>query len=303
MRILSIYKLFCSAAISLILAINCFAQENDQVKTDFSFGVIADCQYCNVVGVGERKYSLSPQKLSKCVDHFNGLNPGFVVHLGDFIDRDFESFDVVGPIYNQLKMPKYHVLGNHDFSVSDNLKKDVPAKMGLSKKYYDFELNDWRFIVLDGNDISFHAYPKNSEPYNAASNYYEEHQISSPKWNGATGPDQIIWLKSVLNSAEQNGESVVMFCHFPIYPKNVHNLWNASEIIEIIKEYSCVKAYMNGHNHAGNYGIKENIHFLTFKGMVDTKENSYALVEVSKDYLRVTGFGREENRKLKINKN
>ncbi len=280
----------------------CFAQDNKESKIDFSFGVIADCQYCNVVGSGERKYTLSPQKLSKCVNHFNDMDLGFVVHLGDFIDRDFSSFDVVGPIYKQLKMPKYHVLGNHDFSVSDNLKKDVPAKMGLSKKYYDFNLNGWRFIVLDGNDISFHAYPKNSNEHKIASEYYEKHQISSPKWNGAIGPDQINWLKSVLHNAEQKGESVVLFCHFPIFPENVHNLWNAPEIIEIINQYSCVKAYMNGHNHAGNYGIKEGVHYVTFKGMVDTKQNSYASVEVLKDQLQVTGFGREENRKLKIRK-
>ncbi|MFT6059924.1 MAG: hypothetical protein ACJAU9_001352 [Lentimonas sp.] len=34
------------------------------------------------------------------------LDLAFVTHLGDFIDRDFESFDEVNSIYNQLKMPK-----------------------------------------------------------------------------------------------------------------------------------------------------------------------------------------------------
>ena len=42
----------------------------------------------------------------------------------------------------------------------------------------------WRFVVLDGNDISFHAYPKDSEKYKEAEEYYTANKISSPKWNG-----------------------------------------------------------------------------------------------------------------------
>ena len=65
------------------------------------------------------------------MEHYNKLNLSFVVHLGDFIDRDFESFDKVVPIYNRLKAPHYHVLGNHDFEVADDKKALVPTKLGL----------------------------------------------------------------------------------------------------------------------------------------------------------------------------
>jgi len=34
--------------------------------------------------------------------------------------------------------------------------------------------------------------------------------------------------------------------------------------------------------------------------MVDTKETSYATIQVKKDQMIVTGFGREENRILEI---
>ena len=106
-------------------------------KPLFSFGAVADCQYCDVKGKG-RRYRLSPGKLTRCVAHYNRLDLEFVVHLGDFIDRDFKSFDVVGPIYNRLKARRYHALGNHDFSVADELKSRVPKKMGLPSRYYDF---------------------------------------------------------------------------------------------------------------------------------------------------------------------
>ncbi len=134
-------------------------------NVQYAFGAIADCQYHDIKGNGVRKYSLSKSKLSNCVEKFNKMDLEYVVHLGDFIDRDFESFDVLNPIFNTLHMPKYHVLGNHDFSVKDDLKKDVPKKMGLTERYYDFYVKGWRFIVLDGNDISFHANPKNSEEW------------------------------------------------------------------------------------------------------------------------------------------
>ena len=44
-------------------------------KPLFSFGVIADCQYCNVTvpKTAQRQYALSPKKLTACVEHLNRL--------------------------------------------------------------------------------------------------------------------------------------------------------------------------------------------------------------------------------------
>ncbi len=284
----------------LLISINGMAQQKTDSPGTFSFGVIADCQYCSDPGTGARKYAQSVDKLDVCVKHFNTLDLEFVVHLGDFIDRDFESFDVVGPVYAQLKAPKYHVLGNHDFSVADDKKALVPAKMNMPSKYYDFEIKGWRFVVLNGNDISFHGYPEGSKEYEHAATYYEENKISSPKWNGGMGDAQLNWLKKVLKKASKNHENVVLYSHFPIFPENVHNLWNANEVLELIEKYPCVKAYVNGHNHAGNYGVHAGIHYVTMKGMVDTEETSYAVIHVTADSMEIEGFGREENRDLKL---
>jgi predicted phosphodiesterase len=302
MRIKIFIIVLCFAIVGLSLFTNIFSSDSKIDKVEFSFGIIADCQYCNFVGEGVRKYSLSNSKLEKCVNHFNTMNLKYSVHLGDFIDRNFESFDVVNPIYEKLNIPGYHVLGNHDFSVSDEKKNDVPKKMGLSSRYYDFEQNGWRFIVLDGNDISFHAYPSNSKNYEHASEYYVQNSVESPKWNGAIGTEQLAWLKNVLEKSTSEEEKVILYCHFPIYPENVHNLWNAEEIIKLLEQFSCVKAYINGHNHAGNYDVKQGIHYLTIKGMVDTEQSSYAIITVNDELIKVTGYGREENRLLEIRK-
>ena len=268
----------------------------------FSYGVIADCQYSRYEDSGNRRYSLSGQKLKQAVIHFNKMDLEFVVQLGDFIDKDFTSYDTVLPILQQLNVDIFHVLGNHDFSVPDTLKDSVMKKLNLRSRYYDFAVKKYRFIVLDGNDISFHAYPKESDAYQETLLYYQQNKIDSPEWNGALGQQQLIWLRSVLNKACQSDEKVILFCHFPVYPENIHNLWNALEVMKVIESYPCVKAFMSGHNHQGNYGFKAGIHYLTFKGMVETEQTAYAEIMVYADSLKVIGFGREQDRVLTLNK-
>ena len=110
--------------------------------------------------------------------------------------------------------------------------------------------------------------------------------------------EQLEWLGDVLEKASRKNQKVIIFCHFPVYPQDPHNLWNSEQVIELIEDYNCVKAYLNGHNHKGNYGTRSGIHFLTMKGMVDTNENAYGVITIRNDTLYVTGFGREENRDL-----
>jgi len=265
----------------------------------FRFGAVADCQYCNATSK-VRKYSQSPAKLTACVEHYNKLDLAFVVHLGDFIDRDFSSFDKVVPIYNRLKAPHYHVLGNHDFSVADDKKALVPAKLGLTDRYYDFVRKGWRFIAIDGNDVSLYAWPKDDPRTKAAAEFHKSLKPRPASWNGAVGDQQLKWIESKLQAATKAGERVMLFCHFPIYPKNGHNLWNDKVLTGLLARYPCVAAYLNGHNHAGNYGQRDGIHYLTLKGMVDTEESSYSVIEVYPDRLKVNGYGREMDRDLPL---
>lgn len=283
------------------LLMNNSGQLNAQ-EPDLTFGVIADCQYCDIERTGERKYSQSPAKLEQAVSHLNSIDLDFVIHLGDFIDRDYESFQVVLPIWERLRMPAHHVLGNHDFSVDDEYKSSIHSLLDMPAKYYDFSVKGWRFVVLDGNDISLHAHPEGSNMHRKSREYYEKHAAGSPDWNGALGGQQLSWLKNVLRRAEKSGENVILFCHFPVYPENRHNLWNAPEIIELIENYPGVKMYMNGHNHAGNYGQKDGVHYLTLKGMVNTDTTAYAVVQLCENQVKISGYGREINLDLSLSK-
>ncbi|TNJ46197.1 metallophosphoesterase [Tamlana fucoidanivorans] len=290
----------------LIIGLLVFACKTSTDKSDGSFeiGVIADCQYCACETQAPRFYKAAKQKLQVAVDFLNTKDLEYTIHLGDFIDRGFASFDTVLPIWNALKSEKRHVLGNHDFSVADSLKRFVPNKMGLKTRYYSFKKFNWRFIVLDGNELSFYG----AEPHKIKQTDSLFNQLKSDNlpnvavWNGGLSHEQLQWIKSELDKAIVNDEHVGIYCHFPaIRERDLHNLWNFKEFQKLIQPYENVKFYFNGHNHAGDYAVKDGVHYLTFKGMLDTQDSTaFSVVQFTKDSIFIKGFGRETSRRLKI---
>ena len=93
---------------------------------------------------------------------------------------------------------------------------------------------------------------------------------------------------------------MIVACHFPLYTKDNHNLFNNKELFYLISRYACVKAYFCGHYHSGSYKLKEGIHLVNFRGMVDTEQNAFAVVTLSADSILIKGYGREPDRRLKI---
>lgn len=272
---------------------------------DLAIGIIADCQYCHCEATPARFYKKSLKKLQNAVDTLNSSPLDYAIHLGDFIDRNFNSFDTVGPIWNNLKTKKYQVLGNHDFSVADSLKPLVPKKMNLKERYYSFVEPNWRFIVLDGNDLSYQGAitPKKREQTDSL---YALLSISKPPnlqtWNGGLSLEQLEWVENELILARQNRENVGFYCHFPVLGEDkVHRLWNSTQFLTLIDQYPNVKFYFNGHNHNGDYAERQGVHFLTFKGMVDTDNTTaFAKVRITTDSILVQGHGREPSRNLMI---
>ncbi|MGI8605316.1 MAG: metallophosphoesterase [Verrucomicrobiales bacterium] len=273
---------------------------NDQPH--LRFGVIADCQYADqeVDPKLNRHYRLSPQKLSEAVEHLNLSSLDFVVNVGDTIDRRFQSFEKVLPIFRALRMQCYHVLGNHDFDVAEDVKAIVARRLGIEgSTYFAWNRKGWRFVVLDGNEVSLFAHPRASPAYLESEKYYQSIGGKAPTYNGAVGAGQLRWLRGQLEASRLHHERVIVFCHYPVFPENHHNLWNASELLKLISPFNdVVAAWMNGHNHGGNYGVKDGIHFVNFKGMVDTTENCWAEVAVFADRLEITGYAREPSRDL-----
>ncbi len=278
----------------------------DQESPIFSFGLIADAQYADQDPVGKRFYRSSLVNLALAVDTLNDHNLSFVAHLGDLIDREYRSYDSIFPIYQQLNSKAYIVLGNHEFAVDSSYKSQVISRLGLTHRYYDFTVQGWRFLVLDGQGNSVFTHEKNSPAFQLAQftlkDLRNKNAANAFEWNGGIDSTQMEWIKNKLDQATENDEKVVMFCHYPTYPLNeTHNIWNDYALVELIDEYPVVKAYFNGHNHAGSTAIFHNVHFITLKGMVEHPNSStFSIVRVYDNKLVLEGFGNEDTRMIPI---
>jgi hypothetical protein len=67
----------------------------------------------------------------------------------------------------------------------------------LEKAYYDFPGGGYRFIVLDGNDVSLFAPPKDDPRREIAATRLDEMKLKGAEnaqpWNGSLGDEQFAW--------------------------------------------------------------------------------------------------------------
>ncbi len=272
--------------IFLFSLISCnLTKDKSQSDLILKIGLVADPQYENKEPSINRYYKESVWKLKEAVDSFNYYKLDFVQTLGDVINGQWESFDSILPVYKNLdrKIENYHLLGNHEFAIDKQYLNRIVEKLGMPANYYSYSKNEWRFIVLDGTDYSSVSLPLHPD-HEMQLKEYREAVIHSNNydWNGAIGPEQQAWLKARLDSSQSNKEKVIIFCHMPVMSTTdtSANLLNDFEIISLIEKYSCVVAYIDGHNHRGDYVTRNNIHYITLKGMVDTPGNSFALLKI-----------------------
>jgi len=290
-----LYTLLTAAAIMLAFASFMPTRADTGTEPQFSIGAIADFQYADEDDAGTRLYRRAPAKLREAIARFNAQNLDFVVHLGDFIDRDWPSYETALPIARTLRHPWYFVLGNHDFSVTDDKKPLVPRELGMPARYYSFEHKGWAFVVLDGNDLSTYAWPEGDARLAESREIRDRKYPTAELWDGGIGEEQMRWLDKTLAAADRGRRKVMILCHFPVYPENRHNLWNAAEVVALLERHPSVKIWLNGHNHDGNYGVKNGIHYLNLKGMLDTTQTSYAVLDFYEDRVEVHGAGRQSD--------
>ncbi len=269
-------------------------------------GIIADCQYCacDYSPQWNNDYKQAIPRLKQAVAAFNSESVDLVFHLGDFIDRDFASYTPVCAIMNEVTMPYYYVLGNHEFSVADSLKSKVYTTLNLHKPYYTVKKRNWLFVVLDGTDIS--PYHSNDSMQvltatQAMDFYARKGRPQAKPWNGALGSTQMQWLEATLTHADSMGLQTLVLAHFPVFPAGDLTLWNDKEVRALLEQHPSVKAYFNGHDHPGNYAQHKGIHYLTFQAMVlGKKSNAFSVVQLYNNKIKINGFGREPNRLLDV---
>lgn len=259
----------------------------------FSIGAIADCQYADEPDQPPRLYHTAPGKLEAAVADFNRRKLAFAVHLGDFIDKDRASYDRLLPIVHRLRVPWHFALGNHDFAVADADKPHIPALLGMPARYYSFVAHGWMFIVTDGNGLSSYGWPAGSAELAHSMAVHDRLYPDKPLWDGGLDEAQMRWLDAQLAEADRRGLKAMVMSHFPVWPENPHNLWNAADVRALLERHRSMRLWLDGHNHEGNYGSRAGIHYLNLKAMLDTDETAYAVLDFFADRIVVHGIGRQ----------
>lgn len=270
-----------------------------QTEAELRIGLVADPQYADNPAAGKRYYRESLWKLREAIVTFNANHVDFVQNLGDIIDKGWKSYDSIIPIYQNLNpgIENYHLLGNHDFSIDSSHFTDLLETLSMPDYYYSYVKKDWRFIVLDATDYSYFSNSLHKHDTNQINSYYDntEGKSNNYRWNSAIGEIQQNWLRQELDSARSLKQKVIVFSHMPLRPLGAsENLWNNEEIFDIIENNSNIVAFINGHNHAGDYVFKNGIHYITILGMVDTMINSYGILEIYKNRLVLKGYGNQK---------
>ena len=261
-------------------------------------GLIADPQYENRETSGSRFYRESLRKLTEAIDTFNNNHVAFIQTLGDVINGRWESFDSILQLYDRLdiSIENHYLLGNHEFAVESKYLSQLITRLQMPDYYYSYTMEGWRFIALDGTDYCVMSLPVHPDHQMKLDEYRKKaNHTNNYDWNGAIGPEQQTWLKTQLDSSKLNHEKVIIFCNIPVILGNDESaiLLNDYEIISLLEKYSCVVAYIAGHNHKGDHVVKNNIHYITLKSMVEGTQNSFTMLEIFKNRIQLEGFGNQ----------
>lgn len=192
-----------------------------------------------------------------CFEQVTRQEPDFSIVSGDLVfdvmhvdmPRARDLFDLWDEARKSLEMPLYQAVGNHDVYGIANDSGAVPDDPLYGKRiyedrigprYYHFDHQGWRFIVLDSIAVDDKA---EERPY-----------------HGEIDRDQLSWLGDTLADGGTD-TPVVMVTHIPIHtgfwsvvrgpqeaaPSSVV-VANAKEVMDLIQPYD-VKAVLQGHTH------------------------------------------------------
>jgi 3',5'-cyclic AMP phosphodiesterase CpdA len=267
-------------------------------QPQFSFAVFTDIQYGDQPDSGKREYRRSLAKLREAAGVLNLRGDlAFAIQLGDLIDSRAADLDTILPVWQSLSIRTYNVAGNHDFSAP---RAQLLRRLDLRSGYYEFTRPGWRFLVLDGMDLSVAS----AEGPAMLQRLKDAGSANAQEWNGGIGKAQLAWLEERLAKAAAAHERVIAFCHFPILTEAstpAHLLWNHDAVRQLIEASPAAAGWFNGHDHSGGYAVRNGIHFVTFPGMVESGAGtSYTVVRVFKDRIELAGTGNAPSRTLPL---
>lgn len=163
----------------------------------------------------------------------------FIIHAGDFCHGPSTVPDYV-KAYNDLPIPTYHCLGNHD---TDRTPFEETIKAyNMPDDHYYFDVDGCRMIVLSTNYfLKDGQYIRYSGPNYHKISIYNRDYIS---------PEQIEWLEEAIASSPY---PCVLISHASV-ERRICCVPNRDEVLRVINEANkrkphSVLMYINGHYH------------------------------------------------------
>lgn len=312
----------------------------------FKFGLLSDVQYADKEDGASfhgtpRYYRYALQQLDQAVDAMRAADVAFSIHLGDIIDyhnsllpdcetsglsRSEKALREVLHHFDRLERPTLHLLGNH--CLYNHTREELNRRLKISSfqqgvvphSYYSYKpAPGWRFLMLDGYDVSILGWPAGHPLHEQArhllesSNPNEEKNSAAGlegltrrfvKFGGGLSAAQLAWLQAELAEAAAAGERVITACHLCFHPHTCAPsclLWNYDTVLQILQQYpGTVTATLAGHAHMDGFATdRAGIRHRVCKAVLETPpgQECYGVVEVYPSSVKIHGvdtFASEE---------
>lgn len=156
----------------------------------FRVGIVSDVQYADIkdghsfLGI-PRFYRASLDGLRRAVLGWQAQKVDFGIQFGDLIDgfnpkdQSETAMKTVLDEFALLQKPVYHMIGNHClYNLSRQRLNEVLGIQGVNS-YYSFSPHKaWRFVVLDGYDVSMLGWPEGHPLHKQAKAILDERNIN-----------------------------------------------------------------------------------------------------------------------------
>ncbi len=234
------------------------------------FGIITDIHFSTESETAAAESTAA--ELRACMECWQRHDVDFLLQLGDLIKGSdackHEEFRQVQSLFKPFTAPIRHVIGNHCLALP---RRELMEALGLQSAFYSFTMQGFRFIVLDGMDVSVLRTPETEEDRLHLAHFHAHPELHD--YCGAIGTRQKAWLQNGLEDAERASEQVIIICHFPLLSATTDQrhglLWNHREIAKLLAASPAVKVCLSGHYHYGGYAKLNGVHFVVLPAFVN----------------------------------
>lgn len=229
-------------------------------------GIFTDSHYSSAeLMFGKRYNSKSLKKIEEAFSYFQKEKCGFVICLGDLIDREeshiseIENLKKVAAVISESGIQTYCVMGNHDaFSFNTDEFYEI---LGHDCRPCKKDINGKTFLFLDA------CYFKSGRHY----------KPGDTDWTDTCLPDSSVLKKQL----EESSGDTYIFMHQNIDPNIItnHRLANDAEVRGVLEKSGKVKEVYQGHYHPGKHSEHNGIRYITFPAMCEN-EKAYFVIDI-----------------------